>query len=875
MSVTTTASKMAWSGDGSTLEFFIGSPAWKFFAKSDIKVYLRNELTGAETPLVINTHYTIPYTATDGYFDNAKVHMIVAPTTDEQLIIWRDIPKTQSLVLIDNDSLPAKEVEKAFDKLTMMVQSLSQRIDACTRLSDGFYSGFSPILPQPIEADRTLIVNPTGDGFEWGISLGEITASLAAAADSAAAALVSQGAAATSATAAATSATAAAGQVTLATAQVALATAQVALATTQAGNAATSATASATSATAAAASATAAAGSVTSWHSIAATLTNKTIDAASNTVTGLVNANIAAGAAIAYSKLALTGSILNADVSASAAIAYSKLALTGAIVNADIAAGAAIATSKLAAATAIGYVDVGSSLTSLLAAKAPLASPQLTGVASIADTSATVTATQLVLEGRYNAYGAGLRMGSRTSSGGTYVDMARITATGDDAWNTTASTQDARIGISTAVNGALVERYQISSVNGHTWYGTAGTSHGSLNDSGRWTFGAVSGAEEHIIYGKVSQTFPTAGSTARYQVYHSNNSNGASHAVLMANSGGASGGDALSQYVIDGVQTWSAGIDNSDSDKFKISAGAALGTSDVLAITTAGAWTIGPTNGTMGHNLNGSLQFVAPAASESSIYRSQTDGYLQVYGGNSGTTGASIRLYGSTEGSGWANYVRFLGAGGAEFMYGGTGGVTVQAPLTVTSHLEIAEQASPSTPGSGYGRIYFKSDGQAYAKNDGGTEYALGTNSNARSSLTAVGQQVSSTCSEVWSTSTTYADVTNLSVTITTTGRPVMIMLVADGSSSEGSFAVVGNTAAGQGMRVRFLRGATEIATSRFGDAAASGGTIFVPSSSFSHVDVVAAGTYTYKLQQRLVTAATGSGQCGVVYTKLVAFEIA
>jgi len=66
----------------------------------------------------------------------------------------------------------------------------------------------------------------------------------------------------------------------------------------------------------------------------------------------IVNADINAAAAIAYSKLALTGSILNADINASAAIAYSKLALTGSILNADINASAAIALSKLAALTA-------------------------------------------------------------------------------------------------------------------------------------------------------------------------------------------------------------------------------------------------------------------------------------------------------------------------------------------------------------------------------------------------------------------------------------------------------------------------------------------------------------------------------------------
>lgn len=66
----------------------------------------------------------------------------------------------------------------------------------------------------------------------------------------------------------------------------------------------------------------------------------------------LVNANISASAAIAYSKLNLALSIVNADISASAAIAYSKLNLANSIVDADVAAGAAIAVNKLAALTA-------------------------------------------------------------------------------------------------------------------------------------------------------------------------------------------------------------------------------------------------------------------------------------------------------------------------------------------------------------------------------------------------------------------------------------------------------------------------------------------------------------------------------------------
>lgn len=64
----------------------------------------------------------------------------------------------------------------------------------------------------------------------------------------------------------------------------------------------------------------------------------------------IVNADVSGSAAIAYSKLNLTGAVLNADLAGS--IAYSKLVLSGSVVNADIHATAAIAYSKLAALTA-------------------------------------------------------------------------------------------------------------------------------------------------------------------------------------------------------------------------------------------------------------------------------------------------------------------------------------------------------------------------------------------------------------------------------------------------------------------------------------------------------------------------------------------
>lgn len=91
-----------------------------------------------------------------------------------------------------------------------------------------------------------------------------------------------------------------------------------------------------------------------------ADIPDSTITSAKIADNTIVNADIKSDAAIAYTKLNLTGSIVNADVKSDAAIAYSKLNLTGTIVNADVASNAAIAYSKLNLSGSIVDTDVKS-----------------------------------------------------------------------------------------------------------------------------------------------------------------------------------------------------------------------------------------------------------------------------------------------------------------------------------------------------------------------------------------------------------------------------------------------------------------------------------------------------------------------------------
>lgn len=144
-----------------------------------------------------------------------------------------------------------------------------------------------------------------------------------------------------------------------------------------------------------------------------------------------------------------------------------------------------------------------------------------------------------------------------------------------------------------------------------------------------------------------------------------------------------------------------------------------------------------------------------------------------------------------------------------------------------------------------------------------------------RAKLAALGQQVSSSSGLFSTSSTSLVDVTNLTVTITTTGRPVMLMLVGDGTTTAHSAITMSvlSSATAMGGQVYFLRGSTEIQSINNSNQQASSGSFQLqhPPSAFSYIDVVAAGTYTYKIQAMCLTS---NSQWTFNKVKLVAYEI-
>ena len=96
----------------------------------------------------------------------------MAPTASERISILRNVPSTQTTHYVPNDPFPAASHENALDKLTMIVQQLSEVLDRALTLSAGSIN-VSTALPTPSasqligwSSDGTALVNasPTAVG---------------------------------------------------------------------------------------------------------------------------------------------------------------------------------------------------------------------------------------------------------------------------------------------------------------------------------------------------------------------------------------------------------------------------------------------------------------------------------------------------------------------------------------------------------------------------------------------------------------------------------------------------------------------------------------------------------------------------------------
>lgn len=116
MTVETTINRTAYLGNGSTTTFAV---PFKFLEPEHLVVVLTT--AGADAPQTLDDDYAVTGAGAAG---GGSVVFVDAPASGARVTIYRSVPPTQTSDWVENDPDPAEVKERAFDKLTMLVQQV-------------------------------------------------------------------------------------------------------------------------------------------------------------------------------------------------------------------------------------------------------------------------------------------------------------------------------------------------------------------------------------------------------------------------------------------------------------------------------------------------------------------------------------------------------------------------------------------------------------------------------------------------------------------------------------------------------------------------------------------------------------------------------
>lgn len=149
----------------------------------------------------------------------------------------------------------------------------------------------------------------------------------------------------------------------------------------------------------------------------------------------------------------------------------------------------------------------------------------------------------------------------------------------------------------------------------------------------------------------------------------------------------------------------------------------------------------------------------------------------------------------------------------------------------------------------------------------------IANNAVTRDKLAALGQQTSGNSSTFSSTSTTLVDITNLSVTLTTTGRPVMLILQSFPNGTSADVSISNSSSTNATATLCWSVGGVDTAFHLLGTTAAGNGAnaiaLTLP-AALSQIVFPSAGSTTFKLRTRVIAGTTIS----VSNCQIVAYEL-
>ena len=131
MAVSSTATVVSYTGNGSTTSFAVTFPFQGTGSAAELEVVQRTIATGAETTLSYTTHYTV----TGGSGSTGTVVMASAPADTVQIHIRRTTTRTQTVDYTANDPFPADTHELALDRLAMGMHEIQEELDRSFKVS--------------------------------------------------------------------------------------------------------------------------------------------------------------------------------------------------------------------------------------------------------------------------------------------------------------------------------------------------------------------------------------------------------------------------------------------------------------------------------------------------------------------------------------------------------------------------------------------------------------------------------------------------------------------------------------------------------------------------------------------------------------------
>ena len=156
MTVSSTASKVTYAGNGATVSFAV---PFNFFESTDLQVIERTVATGVEAPKSLDTHYTVA----GGGGGTGTVTALVAPASSVQWTIRRVLPRTQGVDLTPNDPFPSDSIEEAHDRAVMLVQEVEEVLARSVKFPTTDAASLSADLPSSVErASKFLAFDANG-----------------------------------------------------------------------------------------------------------------------------------------------------------------------------------------------------------------------------------------------------------------------------------------------------------------------------------------------------------------------------------------------------------------------------------------------------------------------------------------------------------------------------------------------------------------------------------------------------------------------------------------------------------------------------------------------------------------------------------------